>query len=230
MDRIHLHFPFLALRSEVQRPLLLVCLLCSLSHAEAQEEREDSVALGEERRCHQNVLLNATSSTQPRILSLGLPRQSSYILQDGLPSSSFSHFFPSFLSWHWGLGTENLKVTTLDESALEMGEMGYFASTTTRNGVDRLEAAVDYTLGQYGRNVIDVLVGTPLRNGWSLNLNALQDMEKVCNHIYSLIETIFDPMKVFREYLTLLAEISVWPALKPRFSVSRQMFNLKDTF
>ena len=47
MNRIHLHFPFLALRSEVQRPLLLVCLLCSLSHAEAQEEWEDSVALGE---------------------------------------------------------------------------------------------------------------------------------------------------------------------------------------
>lgn len=183
MDRIHLHFPIKASRMGVQKILLLTCLFCTLLPAVAQEEREDTIPFGEERRNHQNVLQNASSTTQPRILSLGLPRQSSYILQDGLLSSSFSHFFPSFLSWHWGLGTENLKVTTLDESALEMGEMGYFASTTTRNGADRLEAAAEYTLGQHGRNVFDVFLATPMKHGWSLSLNALQDLDRGSNHL-----------------------------------------------
>ena len=53
---------------------------------------------------------------------------------------------------------------------------------------------------------------------------------EVRNRIYRLIEAIFDPMKVFREYLTLLAEVYVFSALKPRFSGSEQMVNSKVTF
>lgn len=48
---------------------------------------------------------------------------------------------------------------------------------------------------------------------------------EVRNRIYRLIEAIFDPMKVFCEYLTILVEIYVFSALKPRFSGSEQMIN-----
>ena len=53
---------------------------------------------------------------------------------------------------------------------------------------------------------------------------------EVRNRIYRLIEAIFDPMKVFREYLMLLAEVYVFSALKPSFSGSEQMVNSKVTF
>ena len=53
---------------------------------------------------------------------------------------------------------------------------------------------------------------------------------EVRNRIYRLIEAIFDPMKVFREYLMLLAEVYVVSALKPSFSGSEQMVNSKVTF
>lgn len=183
MNRINMSFPTAVLRFSVQRILLSACFLCYLLPAVAQEEKSDTVVFEKERRSNQNVLLNASSATQPRFISLGMPQWGTHIMEDGLPCSTYSDYFPGFWSWHSGLGTESMQVTTLDESALQLGEAGFFASSTSKTGAERLEAQVDYTLNQYGRNVIDVLVATPLKNGWGLSLNAMQDLDRGSNHL-----------------------------------------------
>lgn len=183
MNRIRHNALLGVFRSGVQKILLPAFLLCSFLPILAQEEKTDTIAFEEERRSNQNVLLNATSATQPRFISLGMPQWGTHILEDGLPCSTYSDYFPGFWSWHSGLGTEGVQVTTLDESALQIGEVGYFASSTSKTGAKRMEAAVDYTFNQYGRNVIDALFATPLGNGWGLSLNALHDQDRGSNHL-----------------------------------------------
>lgn len=143
----------------------------------------DSIPNDEERRSNQNVMLNASSTSQPRFISLGMPQWGTRILDDGLPASVYGEYFPGYWSWHSGLGTESMTVTTLDESALQIGLTGFFASTTSKTGADKLSIAANYKTNQYGRHEIDINMATPLGKGWSLSLNAYQDLDRGSNHL-----------------------------------------------
>lgn len=144
---------------------------------------EDSVVQDEERHSNQNVLLNASSTSQPRFISLGMPQWGTRIMDDGLPASVYGEYFPGYWSWHNGLGTESMSVTTLDESALQMGLTGFFASSISRTGAEKLTIAADYRTNQYGRHEIDLNMATPLGRGWSISLNVYQDLDRGSNHL-----------------------------------------------
>lgn len=104
----------------------------------------------------------------------------------------------------------------------------------TRNGKTRYRGLFRHRLQAFHRcmwmNLRRLVLFQTTINQRPLTEAASILLRKACNRIYSLMEAILDPMKVFREDLTLLAEISVWLALKPKFSVSEQMFNPKVTF
>ena len=148
----------------------------------AQAQQADTLTTAE-RRSSQNVLLNASSESQPRIISLGIPQWGGAIIDDGLPSSMFNDFFPGFWSWHSGLGTASLELTRLDESALQLGHTGYYPMSVSRVGADRPEGAVTYTINHYGRNQIDLNYATPMGRGWGIDLNVYQDLNRGSNHL-----------------------------------------------
>ena len=155
---------------------LLACL------AAAAQQPADTLGSGE-RRSNQNVLLNASSTSQPRVISLGIPQWGTAILEDGLPASMYTDFFPGFWSWHSGLSTESMELTRLDESALQLGNTGFYPMSVSRTGALRPEAAVTYTVNHYGRNLVDLNVATPLGRGWGLDLNVYQDLNRGSNHL-----------------------------------------------
>lgn len=147
----------------------------------AQSNANDSIQ--ETRRSNQNVMLNASSATAPRTISLGIPSSGSAIFEDGLPVSFYLGFFPGHWSWHNGLNTESMSLSTLDESALRVGVIGYFPSTTSKVTAPKLEAGINYSLNQYGQHQVDLNVGAPLGNGWGFNLNTYQNFDRGSNHL-----------------------------------------------
>ena len=147
----------------------------------AQSNANDSIQ--ETRRSNQNVMLNASSATAPRTISLGIPSSGSAIFEDGLPVSFYLGFFPGHWSWHNGLNTESMSLSTLDESALRVGVIGYFPSTTSKVTATKLEAGINYSFNQYGQHQIDLNVGAPLGNGWGFNLNTYQNFDRGSNHL-----------------------------------------------
>lgn len=147
----------------------------------AQSNANDSIQ--ETRRSNQNVMLNASSATAPRTISLGIPSSGSAIFEDGLPVSFYLGFFPGHWSWHNGLNTESMSLSTLDESALRVGVIGYFPSTTSKVTAPKLEAGINYSFNQYGQHQIDLNVGAPLGNGWGFNLNTYQNFDRGSNHL-----------------------------------------------
>jgi len=149
----------------------------------AQELKNDTISGSSERRSNQNVMLNATSTSQPRFISLGMPQWGIRIMEDGLPTSMYGDFFPGYWSWHEGLGTESMQLTTLDESALQLGITGFFASTISKTGSNQMSIAMNYSFNQYGRQQIDFNLTTPLRHGWGLSVNAYQDLDRGSNHL-----------------------------------------------
>ena len=160
--------------------LLIATISCYGLTLKAQQA--DTLATAE-RRSNQNVLLNASSESQPRIISLGIPQWGGAIIEDGLPTSMFNDFFPGYWSWHSGLGTASMKLTRLDESALQLGQTGFYPMSVSRVGAEHPEGAVTYSVNHYGRNQIDVNYATPLGRGWGLDLNVYQDLNRGSNHL-----------------------------------------------
>ena len=160
---------------------IVATLLCSLPTMAQPGVKADS--LDTERRSQQNVLLNASADSQPRVISLGIPQWGQAIMEDGLPTAMFTDFFPGFWSWRSGLGTESLALTRLDESALQLGNTGFYPMSTSKMEVSTLEGAVELSMSHFGRLQADVNLATPLGNGWSLDLNVFQDLNRGPNHL-----------------------------------------------
>lgn len=104
----------------------------------------------------------------------------------------------------------------------------------TRNGKTRYRGLFRHRLQAFHRcmwmNLRRLVLFQTTTNQRPLAEAASILMEEVCNRIYRLMRVILDPVKHFREYLTILAEVSAFSVLKLRFSVSEQMFNPKATF
>ena len=147
----------------------------------AQQEKPDS--LQSERRSNQNALLNASADSKPRFISLGIPEPGLGIMEDGLPTAMSVNYFPGYWSWHNSLATESLELTGLDESALQMGIIGYFPMSSSKLEASRFEGGVDFSINHFGRIQADVNILTPLGKGWSLDLNVYQDLNRGSNHL-----------------------------------------------
>ena len=162
--------------------IALAAGLLTMSTLNAQDTPNDSIPQ-EGRRSNQNVMLNASSATVPRTISLGIPSSGSAIFEDGLPVSFYLGFFPGHWSWHNGLNTESMSLSTLDESALRVGIIGYFPSTTSKVTADRLSGGANYSVNIYGQHQLDLNVGAPLGHGWGFNLNTYQNFDRGSNHL-----------------------------------------------
>lgn len=149
----------------------------------AQAENKDSLNTDTERRSNQNVMLNASSTSIPRAISLGIPEYGTFIVDDGLPGSVFKSCFPGYWSWRSGLSTKSMELTRLDESAIQMGLAGFFPSSVSNTGADKVEGAVKYTVDQYGRHELEGHVAGPLGKGWGIDLNVYQNFNKGSNHL-----------------------------------------------
>lgn len=162
-------------------PITLL-LFCS-SPVFAQTEKKDSIGTDEERRSNQNVLLNASSTTMPRTISLGIPEWGTHIMEDGLPSAVFKDFFPGYWSWRSGLATKDMQLTRLDESAIQLGAIGFYPVSLSSTGADKLEGQVQYLTDIHGRHEVEAHVAAPLGKGWGLDLNVYQNFNPGSNHL-----------------------------------------------
>lgn len=161
--------------------LIVLCLIIgSICNSFASSLAD---TLGTERRNKQNVLLNASSESQPRVISLGIPQWGYPIMEDGLPTSMYSDFFPGFWTWRGGASVESMELARLDESAILLGNAGYYPMSRSKLTSDSFEGNIDYTFNHHGRNLIEVNLTTPLGKGWGLNINAFQDLNRGPNHL-----------------------------------------------
>lgn len=157
-------------------------LFCS-SPVFAQTEKTDSIGTNDERRSNQNVMLNASSTTMPRTISLGIPEWGMLIMEDGLPTSVYKDFFPGYWSWRSGLATKDMQLTRLDESAIKMGAIGFYPMSVSGTGSDKLNGAVQYLTDIHGRHTIEAHVASPIGKGWGIDLDVYQNFNPGSNHL-----------------------------------------------
>ncbi len=82
---------------------------------------------------NRNIMLNESSISQPRQISIGLPPTiSSSIFEDGLPTAYYPWpYLPSF-NWHSGNAEKDVSVMSLGEAALRCGVVNYVIDSESR--------------------------------------------------------------------------------------------------
>ena len=149
----------------------------------AQDVLTDSTknASGDSNR---NVLMNASSATQPRQISLGLPISGyAYIFEDGLPVSYYNYQVYPYKSWHNGVSHETVRTMGPQDMVLKYGVITYSVDSKSKLAGDRFEGKMNYSLNHFGRHTIDTNISTPLGKGWGISVGTYQNFDPGSNHL-----------------------------------------------
>lgn len=181
-----IHKPFCPLRMRNLKRIFLVglCSMGMLFSAMSQEAVTDTLISVKGDGSNRNLLLNAASASQPRQISLGLPTELfSYIFEDGLPVSYYNLPIYPYKTWHGGLSHESVSTMSPQDMVLKYGIITYSVDSKSRFAGDTFEGKLDYTLNQYGRQMLDANLSIPIRNGWGVTLSSYQNFDRGSNHL-----------------------------------------------
>ncbi len=159
--------------------ILTLCALLGAGTLHAQQGAPANAEGG-----NRNMLLNASSASQPRQISLGLPTGgNAYIFEDGLPVSYYNYQIYPYRSWHSGVSHESTRTMSPQDMVLKYGIISYSVDSKSRLAGDRFEGRINYTLNQFGRQALDVNIATPLGRGWGMTVGSYQDFDPGSNHM-----------------------------------------------
>lgn len=144
---------------------------------EKEKIAKDSVPNTKEVK-NRNIMLNASSDTQPRSINVGLPLYiSTTIAEDGTPEAYAEWPCLPFWTWAGGSGYDRMGLKSLSETALTMGQMIYALDSYSRVGSDNFQGHANYTTNQFGMQKFDVSVSGPIAKGWQYAVSVFQDLD-----------------------------------------------------
>ena len=133
---------------------------------------------------NRNVLMNASSATQPRQISLGLPISGyAYIFEDGLPVSYYNYQVYPYKSWHNGVSHESVRTMGPQDMVLKYGVITYSVDSWSKLAGDQLEGKLNYSVNHHGRHTIDANISTPLCKGWGISVGTYHNFDPGSNHL-----------------------------------------------
>ena len=133
---------------------------------------------------NRNVLMNASSASQPRQISLGLPISGyAYIYEDGLPVSYYNYQVYPYKSWHSGVSHEAVQTMGPQDMVLKYGVITYSVDSRSKLAGDKFEGKLNYFLNHFGRQTVDANISTPLGKGWGISVGTYQNFDPGSNHL-----------------------------------------------
>lgn len=154
---------------------LLLSLLSAMSFLPLMAQNEttatDSLSANDKVVKNRNIMLNESSISQPRQISIGLPPTiSSSIFEDGLPTSYYPWpYLPSF-NWHPGNAEKNISVMSLGEAALRCGVVNYVIDSESRlpEMGDAFHSDMQFGVSHYGGFSADLSAYGNISKNWGL--------------------------------------------------------------
>lgn len=124
-----------------------------------------------------DVLLNASSATDPRAVPIGLPAAYTIVTQDGLPAVYF--WDPNTTQVHWRNEYSLRRVGSLpmSKTALLQGEVGVGVDSYSELGSDLFQGRMKYNTNTNGKHNFDVNISGPLAKNWYYSLAAYQNFD-----------------------------------------------------
>lgn len=148
--------------------LMFACLIASGQQKDTTSVKKNARSEEGENR---NIMLNASSSTKPREISIGLPstQAGTEIYEDGLLVGYY--FWPMSHDAHWRGGESYGTISTMSigENAIMSGNVGYAVNSFTRLGEDEFHGSAAFRTDQFGLMRYDLNITGPLGKGFYFN-------------------------------------------------------------
>lgn len=144
----------------------------------------DSLLLETKEVKNRNVMLNASADNQPRQISIGLPSTlGTTIYEDGLPVAYNVWPCLPFKYWAGGASYAKMALSSLSETTLRSGSVGYSVDSYTREGGDQFKGVLNYTANHFGLQRFDMNVSGPIDKGWYYTLGSYQNFDPGTNNL-----------------------------------------------
>lgn len=158
--------------------VLLPVLTITQVYSQVKTE-PDSVSIrkvGEEKN-DRNVMLNATSATEPRQVAIGLTITYTPVVENNLPSVYY--YWPNTTSSHWrsDASLSRIGLMKISEVALALGDIGYGVSSFTEMGQPKFKGKVNYGTNHYGAQRFDMNLSGAVANNLYYTIGVYQNFD-----------------------------------------------------
>lgn len=134
-----------------------------------------------------DIMLNASSDSKPREISLGLPTNNYsavQIFEDGMPVSYYKYQMFPYKSWHGGASASSTGKMAPMETAMRYGEVNTYVSSYNKLWSQNVSNTLHYTIGTFGQHKIDYNIsGFIPEAGLGASLSTYQNLDPGSNHL-----------------------------------------------
>lgn len=134
-----------------------------------------------------DIMLNASSDSKPREISLGLPTNNYsavQIYEDGLPVSYFKYQMFPYKSWHGGVSASVTGKMAPMETAMRYGEVNNYVNSYNKLWSHVVRNTLHYTIGTFGQHKIDYNISGLIPDaGVGLSFSTYQNLDPGSNHL-----------------------------------------------
>lgn len=130
-----------------------------------------------EEKNDRNVMLNATSATEPRQVAIGVPTSYTPVNENGLPVVFF--FYPNTTSNHWRSDSNlsHVGLLKVSEVALTVGDIGYGVNSFTELGGESFKGKMNYRVNHWGAQTFDTNLSGPVTKNLYFTLGTYQNFD-----------------------------------------------------
>lgn len=169
-------------KDKLQKSILFLFLIGLLPlNIYSQIQVNDSIKVKKdktaEEKTDRNVMLNATSATEPRQVAIGVPTSYTPVNENGLPAVFF--FYPNTTGNHWrnDASLSHIGLLKVSEVALTTGDIGYGVNSFTELGGDKFKGKVNYKANHFGSQTFDMNLSGPMAKNWYYTLGTYQNFD-----------------------------------------------------
>ena len=162
----------------------LLLLSPSQTYAQTEGVTGDSVSVNKTEEKNRNVMLNASTQSKPREISIGLPGSDwgTLIFEDGLPVCYSSWPVYYYFRWAGGNAYASQGLMKAGETSIRSSELGYAINSYTKLGGETTSGSATLSTGHYGLIKGDAHLSGAIGRGWYYSLGAYVNYDPTSVH------------------------------------------------
>lgn len=140
----------------------------------ARKAKSDSILIKGNKHGANNMMLNASSETEPRFINVGLPEATggTVVTENGMNVTNDVNMLQTKKAWRQDGSDMAPQSWNLSTTAIKIGDVGVSMATTTRTGKDDFAGTFNYKTNSFGLINGNMSISGPIKKNWYYSVNA----------------------------------------------------------
>lgn len=164
--------------------LLFFCTSPIFAQKKKNVVKRDSLSTVIVGKSASNVLLNASSESEPRFINIGLPKMTTgtVVVEDGVLATYDNYALKTTATWRQDGSYLKTDSWDIANSAIKLGQIGYTVVTNSKIGSPKFGGALNYKTNSFGLMSGNIFINGPIRNNWFYAANLFMNFNPTTTH------------------------------------------------